>query len=94
MGAFTMSNAKGLVAPGATATMVLRFNAEGSELYRAPIRINVSGRSKANVTGKSFEIVGESVVPGIETRSFGAFVFFVFVLFVFCLFGPMYRPID
>ena len=88
MGAFTMSNAKGLVAPGATATMVLRFNAEGSELYRAPIRINVSGRSKANVTGKSFEIVGESVVPGIETRSFGAFVFFVvvfFLLFFVCL---------
>jgi hydrocephalus-inducing protein len=70
MGAFTMTGAAGLVAPGATATMTLQFNAEGSELFRAPIRIDVSGRSSANATGKSFEIVGESVIPGIETRSF------------------------
>ena len=69
-GAFSMSKASGLVAPGVTATMTLQFNAEGSELFRAPIRIDVSGRSSSNATGKSFEIVGESVVPGIETRSF------------------------
>ena len=69
-GAFTMTGVAGMVAPGATATMTLQFNAEGSELFRAPIRVDVSGRSSSNATGKSFEIVGESVIPGIETRSF------------------------
>ena len=72
-----MSKASGLVAPGVTATMTLQFNAEGSELFRAPIRIDVSGRSSSNTTGKSFEIVGESVVPGKR------FFFFFFFLFFF-----------
>ena len=70
MGAFNISGASGMVSPGATATMTLEFNAEGSELFRAPIRVDVSGRAPANSTGKSFEIVGESVIPGIETRIF------------------------
>ena len=69
-GAFSITGAGGTVAPGQTATLNLTFNAEGAELFRAPLRIDISGRAGSNATGKSMEIVGESVIPGIETRVF------------------------
>merc|ERR1711871_283382 len=67
-GPYKMSPAAGMIAPGSTATINLEFAAEGAAMYRTPLRFEVSGRSSTNTIGKSFEVVGESCIPGIETQ--------------------------
>ena len=69
-GPFTIEPANGVVHPGSTARVTLNFDAEGNQLYRTPLRFDISGRASTNASGRSFEVVGESCIPGIDTKTF------------------------
>ena len=69
-GPFTIESSNGVIVPGATARINLTFVADGSQLYRNPLRFDISGRAPNNQSGRSFEVVGESCIPGIDTESF------------------------
>ena len=71
-GPFTVEPANGVVHPGSTARITLNFDAEGNQLYRTPLRFDISGRAANNAAGRTFEVVGESCIPGIDTKTFGS----------------------
>jgi hydrocephalus-inducing protein len=70
VGPFTIEPANGVIVPGATTRITLNFVAEGSQLYRNPLRFDISGRAPNNQSGRTFEVVGESCIPGIDAESF------------------------
>ena len=63
-------NQQRCVHPGSTVRITLNFDAEGNQIYRTPLRFDISGRAANNASGRTFEVVGESCIPGIDTKTF------------------------
>ncbi|KAJ9512718.1 hypothetical protein QJQ45_019009 [Haematococcus lacustris] len=69
-GQFVAEPCEGVVAPGAKAEVSLVFKAEGARTYSEVLGIDVSERDVADSPGGiSYEVGGESCIPGIDTSS-------------------------
>jgi len=74
-GCFQISPSGGTVPAGDTLTVQAVFNAEGDTIAKEDVAIIINGRkptveSEGVLEGVSFELVGESHVPGINTENF------------------------
>jgi hydrocephalus-inducing protein len=73
VGKFSLTNFRGTVAPGSTAKIDVKFDAEGNKFYQSTIAIDIQGRHPDdNPLGIPFELGAESCIPGIETKDFDA----------------------
>ena len=68
---FILNNFKGTIPPGSSSKIDIQFVGEGHKFYQNVLSIDISGRQPDdNPFGIPFDLVGESCIPGIETKDY------------------------
>jgi len=68
---FSLSNFKGVIAPGSSSKIDILFQAESNKFYNTVLAIDIQGRQPDdNPLGIPFDLVAESCIPSIDTKDF------------------------
>ncbi len=70
VGPFSVEPSFGEIVPGQVQTIKAVFNAEGAQVCKQNLFIDMTNRDPATETSLVYELVGESCIPGINTDDF------------------------